>query len=158
MTQSLLQLYPQARECSVRGLYLAHRLHELGRPELPFVYGNFVSSLDGRIALRDPASRESRLAQALTSDSDLRLLLELHAQADCLITHGGYLRAIADRRLDDILQVGTVPGHQDLASWRVAQGLQSATGPSLAIHAAMERCAAVLSLAASTSGRIRNRS
>jgi len=123
VTQSLLQLYPQARECSVRGLYLAHRLHELGRPELPFIYGNFVSSLDGRIALRDPASGESRLAQALTSDSDLRLLLELHAQADCLITHGGYLRAIADRRLDDILQVGTIVGHQDLAAWRAAQGL-----------------------------------
>jgi riboflavin biosynthesis pyrimidine reductase len=123
VAQTLLQLYPQAREASVRGLYLAHRLHELGRPESPFVYGDFVSSLDGRIALRDPTSGQSHLPQVLTSDSDLRLLLELHAQADCLITHGGYMRAIADGRLDDILQVGTMAGHQDLAAWREAQGL-----------------------------------
>ena len=120
----LLQLYPQMRETSLRGLYLAHRLHTLGLPGLPFVYGDLVTSLDGRIALRDAATGESRLPEALTSDSDLRLLLELHAQADCLVTHGGYLRAIAQKRLDDILQVGTVPGHQDLVSWRQAHGLR----------------------------------
>jgi riboflavin biosynthesis pyrimidine reductase len=121
---TLLQLYPQVSETSLRGLYLAHRLHELGLPGLPFVYGDFVTSLDGRIALRDATSGESRLPQALTSESDLRLLLELHAQADCLVTHGEYLRAIAESRLDDILQVGTVPGHQDLALWRQAHGLR----------------------------------
>ncbi len=123
MATTLLQLYPQVQETPLRGLYLAHRLHELGLPGLPFVYGDFVTSLDGRIALRDAASGESRLPEELTSDSDLRLLLELHAQADCLVTHGGYVRAIAQKRLDDILQVGTVPGHQDLASWRQAHGL-----------------------------------
>jgi riboflavin biosynthesis pyrimidine reductase len=120
---NLLQLYPQVRESSLRGLYLAHRLHALGIPGLPFVYGDFVTSLDGRIALRDAASGESRLPEALTSDSDLRLLLELQAQADCLVTHGGYLRAIAQKRLGDILQVGAIPGHEDLAAWRQANGL-----------------------------------
>jgi riboflavin biosynthesis pyrimidine reductase len=120
---TLLQLFPQVRETSLRGLYLAHELHRLGVPGLPFVYGDFVTSLDGRIALRDPVTGESHLPEGLTSDSDLRLLLELHAQADCLITHGGYLRAIARKQLDDILQVGVVPGHQDLASWRQAHGL-----------------------------------
>jgi riboflavin biosynthesis pyrimidine reductase len=120
---TLLQLYPQARETSLRGLYLDHGLHRLGLPGRPFVYGDFVTSLDGRIALRDPAGGD-RLPEELTSQSDLRLLLELHAQADCLITNGGYLRAIAQRRLDDILQVGTVPGHQDLAWWRQAHGLR----------------------------------
>ena len=109
MAPTLLQLYPQVRDTPLRGLYLAHGLHELGLPGLPFVYGDFVTSLDGRIALRDPASDESYLPEALTSTSDLRLLLELHAQADCLITHGGYLRAIARKRLDDILQVGIQP-------------------------------------------------
>jgi len=123
MTRTVRQLYPQVREVPLHGLYLAHRLHELALPGRPFVYADFVTSLDGRIALRDPASGDSRLPEALTSGSDLRLLLELHAQADCLITHGGYLRALAQQRLDDILQVGTVPDHQDLASWRQAQGL-----------------------------------
>jgi len=124
VAETLLQLYPQAQETSLWGLYLAHGLHKLGLPGLPFVYGDFVTSLDGRIALRDAAGGESRLPQSLTSESDLRLLLELHAQADCLVTHGGYLRAIAENRLDDILQVGTVPGHRDLASWRQANGLR----------------------------------
>jgi len=124
MAETLLQLYPRSQEHPLRGLYLAHRLHELGRPELPFVYANFVSSLDGRIALRDAHGGESHLPEALMSDSDFRLLLELHAQADCLVTHGGYMRAIAERRLDDILQVGTIAGHADLAAWREAQGLQ----------------------------------
>ena len=125
MAATLLQIHPQVRETRLHGTYLAHRLHELGLPGLPFVYGDFVTSLDGRIALRDSASGESTLPQELTSDSDLRLLLELHAQADCLVTHGGYLRAIARKRLDDILQVGTVPGHDDLSSWRQANGLQA---------------------------------
>ncbi|MBV8211233.1 MAG: dihydrofolate reductase family protein [Burkholderiaceae bacterium] len=124
MPRNLAQLYPQQLEMPLRGLYLAHRLHELALPGLPFVYGDFVTSLDGRIALSDGANGESYLPKALTSDSDLRLLLELHAQADCLITNGGYLRAIAQGRLDDILQVGTVPDHQDLAAWRLAHGLQ----------------------------------
>jgi riboflavin biosynthesis pyrimidine reductase len=118
------QLYPQAREVSLRGLYLAHGLHQLGDAGRPFVYGDFVTSLDGRIALRDAISGESHLPEELTSPNDLRLLLELMAQADCLVTNSGYLRAIAERRLDDILQVGTVPGHQDLAAWRQAHGLQ----------------------------------
>ena len=129
MAPTVLQLYPQMQQASLWGLYLAHRLHETGLTGRPFVYGDFVTSLDGRIALSDAASGESHLPEALTSDGDLRLLLELIAQADCLITHGGYLRAIGQGRLDDILQVGTVPGHQDLASWRVAQGL----GPQPAI-------------------------
>ena len=124
MAATLLQLFPKVEETSLRGLYLAQKLHTIGAPGQPFVYGDFVTSLDGRIALRDPASGESHLSEALTSDSDLRLLLELHAQADCLVTHGGYLRAIARKQLDDILQVGVVPGHQDLASWRHAHGLR----------------------------------
>ena len=127
MPRNLLQLYPQSpqlREVPLRGLYLAHRLHELAPSGLPFVYGDFVTSLDGRIALCDGPSGQSRLPKSLTSDSDLRLLLELHAQADCLITNGGYLRAIAQGRLDDILQVGSVPDHQDLAAWRQANGMR----------------------------------
>src|SRR5215470_6572744 len=123
MAETLLQLYPQSREVSLRGLYLAHRIHALGAPDLPFVYGNFISSVDGRIALRDASSGESYLPKVLANNTDFRLLLELHAQADCLITHGGYMRAIEEGRLDDILQVGTIASHEDLAAWRKAAGL-----------------------------------
>src|SRR6185312_13478135 len=80
------------------------------------------------------AALRSTSPPALRSANDLRLLLELMAQADCLITHGGYLRAIAAGRLDDILQVGARAGSEDLARWRKASGL--APQPAVAIASA----------------------
>ncbi|MGH8128268.1 MAG: riboflavin biosynthesis protein RibD, partial [Gammaproteobacteria bacterium] len=124
MTNPIFQLYPSQVEARpLQGTYLEHRLHELGSAETPFVYGNFVSSLDGRIALVDPAGGGGYLPDELVNPDDFRLFLELEAQADCLITHGGYLRSIAAGRLDDILQVGTTNATCDLATWRCAQGL-----------------------------------
>jgi riboflavin biosynthesis pyrimidine reductase len=124
MAARLLRLHPgPPQEYDLRGSYLAHGLHRLGTAQAPFVYANFVSSLDGRIALRDPDTGESRLPKELTSGNDYRLLLELQAQADGLITHGGYLRAIASGQLDDILQVGTRDFNRDLARWRADNGL-----------------------------------
>lgn len=134
MAAPMLRLYPgPPQETAVAGAYLAHALHRRGSAERPFVYGDFVSSLDGRIALDEPGG-SSRLPPALRSANDLRLLLELAAQADCLITHGGYLRAIAAGRLDDILQVGVRAGTEALARWRKASGL--APQPAVAIASA----------------------
>src|SRR5260370_28433528 len=82
------------QEAALAGAYLAHAVHRLGSAAQPFVYADFVSSLDGRIALDDPGSGESRLPAALRSDNDFPLLPELAAPADCLITPGGYLRAL----------------------------------------------------------------
>lgn len=123
MPAKVLQLYPApVRKVPLKGLYLAHRVDVIGSPERPFVYGNFISSLDGRIALRNAAGK-SFVPQELMSGNDFRLFLELQAQADCLITHGGYMRAIAEGSLDDILQVGTRAETEDLAQWRAAHGL-----------------------------------
>lgn len=134
MAARMLRLYPgPPQEAAVNGAYLAHALHRLGSAAQPFVYADFISSLDGRIAL-DGLGGESRLPAALRSANDLRLLLELMAQADCLITHGGYLRAIAAGRLDDILQVGVRAGTEDLAAWRTANGL--APQPAVAVASA----------------------
>lgn len=101
----------------LRGLYLGHELQRRGRPSAPFVYADFVSSLDGRIAVADLVPPE------LTGGNDLRLLLELQAQADCVITHGGYLRALSQGRLGDILEVGAHEETRDLAIWRRTKGL-----------------------------------
>lgn len=125
MASQILQLYPQpCREVPLRGLYLSHRLHTLGSQTSPFVYANFLSSLDGRIAIEDDERHIPYVPKVLTSPNDFRLFLELEAQADCLITHGGYLRALADGRLGNILQIGTTPDTQDLADWRVSEGLR----------------------------------
>ncbi|CAO3380286.1 5-amino-6-(5-phosphoribosylamino)uracil reductase homolog [Azospirillum argentinense] len=107
------------------GLCLADALHTLGRAGAPFVYASFVGSLDGRIAVPDAVSGASRLPVEITSENDFRLFLELQAQADCLVTHGGYLRDLAAGRLDDVLQIGTRAMDRDLADWRRENGLSA---------------------------------
>lgn len=124
MTVRMLRLYPGVpEEITLPGAYLAHRLHERGSADAPYVYASFVSSLDGRIALRDPSTGESRLPAGLVSGNDFQLFLELQTQADCLVTHGGYLRDLAAGRLDDVLQVGTQDATRELAQWRADNGL-----------------------------------
>lgn len=121
-----IQIYPDHRvRDSVRNLYLDDPLL---RRDGPLVYGNFLSSLDGRIAVvRDGLAQ---LPQRLTSDADLRLFLELEAQADCVVTHGGYLRALAEGRLGDILRIED----PELRAWRRARGL--AAQPLIAVCSA----------------------
>lgn len=124
MEKQIFRLYPPPyQEVPLRGLYLEHRLHELGTSSAPFVYANFLASLDGRIALEDMKTGKPYLPKSLTTPDDFRLFLELEAQADCLITHGGYLRALAEGRLGNILQIGAHPFADDLMEWRKRSGL-----------------------------------
>ncbi|MDD5410114.1 MAG: dihydrofolate reductase family protein [Methylobacter sp.] len=118
--KNLLRLYPDPCErASIKGLYLAHQLHKLGTTVSPFVYANFLSSLDGRIALEDTV-QGTYIPKHITTASDFALFMELHAQADCLITHGGYMRALGEGRLGNILQVR----NKDLVEWRRNHGLK----------------------------------
>lgn len=123
MSKILYRLYPPPfATVALRGRYLGLDLHRRGTRESPFVYANFLTSLDGRIALEDETG-VPYLPKSLTTPDDFRLFLELECQADCLITHGGYLRALARGHLGNILQIG---GHElgtDLMGWRVQQGL-----------------------------------
>ncbi|MDD2769087.1 MAG: dihydrofolate reductase family protein [Methylococcus sp.] len=122
--KSVYRLFPPPFEdVALHGLYLNLNLHRLGHAGKPFVYANFLTSLDGRIALED-ASGQTYLPKSLTTPDDFRLFLELEAQADCLITHGGYLRSLQEQRLGNILQIGLEERSRDLAAWRVAQGLK----------------------------------
>jgi riboflavin biosynthesis pyrimidine reductase len=120
MTKNLIRLFPTScPQVAIKGLYLDHQIHQLGTSESPFVYANFLSSLDGRIALEDIVEGNSFVPKHLTSASDFGLFMELHAQADCLITHGGYLRALNHGHLGNILQVS----NNDLQAWRHDHGL-----------------------------------
>jgi riboflavin biosynthesis pyrimidine reductase len=124
MPAEILELYPHSGTTrALEGAYLAHELNALGTPEQPFVYANFVSSLDGRIAVVEADTGESYVLEDLTSGHDWRLFQELQAQADCMVTHGGYLRALAARKFDDILQVGLAKQAMDIGRWREARGL-----------------------------------
>ncbi len=135
MSKNILRLQPAPSEkVGLHGLYLDHQLHQLGTAQRPFVYANFLSSIDGRIAITDPQTGLSATPESLTSSEDFRLFQELQAQADCLITHGGYLRSLASGRLGNILQVGLRADAKDLSAWRLHNGL--AAQPDLVIASA----------------------
>ena len=115
---AVLQLFPPpVRERRLSGLYLGESLPEPAVGEASFLYANFVTSVDGRIAVAG-ADGVSRLPAGLTNVRDWRLFQELQAHADCLLTHGGYLRALAAGTLGNILQVGLAADDKDIASWR----------------------------------------
>ena len=119
---NITQIYPQYKKYKrLHGTYLDDPF--LSDCDDPIVYSNFLTSLDGRIAVSK--NKTLLLPEQLTSDTDHRLFLELQAQADCLITHGGYLRALAAGHLSDILHVGHTKKNADLSDWRLQRGLSA---------------------------------
>lgn len=131
------QVHPLFPECGparpLHGLYLDLYLHQRGSLRRPWVYANFLSSLDGRIAVGKDED-ELAVPKAMTSANDFRLLQELQAQADCLVVHGAYLRALAAGRLGNVLQIGQRDSGADLAGWRLEHGLSPQ--PAIAIVSA----------------------
>lgn len=122
----LLRLYPQpAEEAPLRGLYLAHDLRQrlAERPDRPYVYTNYVMSLDGRIAVAQPGRADMVLPKTIANERDWRLFQELAVQADVILTSGRYLRQYAEGRGQEILQVYNDPRFADLKEWRLARGL-----------------------------------
>ena len=124
MAKKLLQLFPQSSEkIALKNLYLYKHGWFSSNTTHPKVAANFLSSLDGRIAIGSSDS-VTELPKSLTSQEDFRLFLELHAQADCLITHGGYMRSLANNKLGNILQLPKDREFEDLYNWRALQGLE----------------------------------
>jgi len=121
---SIEQLYPAGpqQNVGVSQLYLQHQLHRKGQKERPFVYTNYVASLDGRIALEYPHSGHSCIPAEITSKIDQRLYQELAAQADVLLTSGRYLRRLGDGTAQYPPPVSEA--HPDLLLWRLEQGLE----------------------------------
>jgi riboflavin biosynthesis pyrimidine reductase len=122
---TIWQLYPTpAREIALKGLYLGHDLrgqHEaLGRP---FVYTNYVTSIDGRIAIPRPTGQGMMVPKETSNDRDWRLFQELAVQADCVISSGRYLRDYVEGKAQEILRVYDEPRFADLGRWRQARGL-----------------------------------
>lgn len=133
--QSILQLYPRAQhDHALEGLYLSQRLHHRGRPGRPFVYTNFISSLDGRIGVSAPGRDTHQVPPAIANPRDWRLFQELGAQADLLITTARYFREYAFGQAQDTLPVGAGRKFDDLRRWRLDQGL--APQPDIAIISA----------------------
>ncbi|MCB8976612.1 MAG: dihydrofolate reductase family protein [Ardenticatenaceae bacterium] len=131
---SIRQLFPTAAERPLHHLYLDHNLRQLAQQQArPFVYANFVMSLDGRIAIPHPTKSGMTIPKNVANPRDWRLFQELAAQADIIISTGRYLRDWADGRAQEILEVDD-PEYADLRKWRAEQGLSPQ--PDLAIMSA----------------------
>jgi len=92
---ALEMLYPRSGEVALSGLYLAEDLRALIPGDGGYVYTNFVTSLDGRIAVARPASTRLGVPPQTANARDWRLLLELAAPADALLISGRHLRELA---------------------------------------------------------------
>jgi riboflavin biosynthesis pyrimidine reductase len=130
---SIDQLYPERRSgLDLAGLYLAQDLRSETRSKPgPFIYANFISSLDGRIALSQNGSGETGAPKQTINRRDWRLFQELAIQSDLVISSGRYLRDYASGDAQDIVRVYDDPAFTDLKEWRELRGLNPY--PDLAI-------------------------
>lgn len=126
MSDTVLELYPQAgRQWALEGLYLQDNLREqTGLEQTTFVVANFITSLDGRIAIAREHGNGLTVPAHTANPRDWRLFQELAVQADVLITSGRYLRDYEAGDAQDILRVFDDPQLADLKDWRVDHGLK----------------------------------
>ncbi len=135
MHRPLTRLIPAPQQdVQLAGLYLDHHLHKRGDNRQPFVYSNFITSLDGRIALAGEHRQSHEVPPAITNPRDWRLYQELAGQADILITSGRYFRQSIAGEAQDKLPVSSQPDYADIRRWRQEQGL--AAQPDIAIMSA----------------------
>jgi riboflavin biosynthesis pyrimidine reductase len=146
--RTLLRLFPQPGEhVELRGLYLDERFAPPQRSTRTFVYTNFISSLDGRVALPDPRTLRHSVPRAIANPRDWRLFQELAACADALVVSGQYVRGRRGVVTSQSFPVSTTPDYADLHEWRAARGL--APQPAIVIVTASVELPPLDALAAS---------
>ena len=122
--RTVIRLYPEpCEQLPLEGLYLKHALQRSGSQQQPFVYTNFVSSLDGRIAIEHAADGGSAVPASIANPRDWRLFQELVAQSDILVTSARYLRELSRGKAQDAIPLGNEPDFADLHRWRHEKGL-----------------------------------
>ena len=124
MHAPVTRLFPTlGNEQSLEGLYLDHRLHTRGNTGRPFIFSNFVTSLDGRIAI-DAEGRDTHIVPAATANRrDWRLYQELAGQADIVITSGRFFRQSLTGEAQANLPISHEDDYADIRDWRIEQGL-----------------------------------
>lgn len=118
------RLYPAPAETRrLEGTYLAHWQDGPDISLEPYVYADFIVSLDGRISEVDPVTTRRRVPETLANPRDWRLYMELLAQADAVLTSDRHLRAVAAGRQRDLLSIAESE-YPDLVAWREQHGLR----------------------------------
>lgn len=114
----VVPLYPRrGGPVPLCGLYLDTELPDRGRCG-PWVYSNFVATLDGRIALADPETGRLGVPASIADPRDWRLFQELAARADIIISSGRYFRDLRLGAAQDVLPLSSAPDFRDLHGWR----------------------------------------
>jgi riboflavin biosynthesis pyrimidine reductase len=129
---AVTRLYPpSATDHPLAGLYLGQIPRPGDGAVNPFVYSNFITSLDGRIAIAKEGRSTSQVPIPITNPRDWRLYQELAGQADILITSARYFRQSEIEEAQDRLPVSGHPDYVDIREWRSRHGL--ASQPDIAI-------------------------
>lgn len=135
MQDTILELYPNSgQRRALKNLYLGELDTLPGTHDAPFIYTNFIASLDGRIALPGENRRTHQVPPAIANGRDWRLFQELAAQADLLITSARYFRQVADGETQAELPLGNAAEFDDLRAWRLQTGRSAQ--PDIAIFSA----------------------
>lgn len=121
----ILKLYPPpAMERPLEGLYLEQDLRaqaaDRGRP---WVLANFITSLDGRIAVAPASDKPPTVPELLINPRDWRLFQEIAVQADLWFISGRYLREHARGAAQELLKIEQESSWADLLAWRASRGL-----------------------------------
>ncbi len=125
MSKPVTRLLPgPSQDLSLQGLYLDTALHPRKADDRPYVYANFVTSLDGRVAVPVDGHATRQVPPAIANERDWRLYQELAGQADMLLTSGRFYRQSAQGEAQARLPVGDEPGFADIRAWRTAQGMK----------------------------------
>lgn len=114
----VIQLYPVYRpDRDLEGLYLG-RQDDIKPGENAYVYTNFITSLDGRIAIEQPVTGKRGVPRTITNSRDWRLYQELAACADVLLVSARYIRELSKGTAQDSLPLSSDPAFTDLVEWR----------------------------------------
>ncbi|MDX8413413.1 MAG: dihydrofolate reductase family protein [Mariprofundales bacterium] len=111
----LIPLFPTPnKQQPLHGSYLNLGLQH-GNGDAPLIYSNFISSVDGRIAVAG-SDGAMEVPTAITNPHDWRLYQELAAQSSVMITSARYFRQLAVGKAQALLPVDG----DDLLTWRSA--------------------------------------
>jgi len=122
----LQSLFPQCGQTqTLESTYLALNLHQQAAKGDVLIYVNYITSLDGRIALFDDALGELAVPKSIANGRDWRLYQELAGQADVMLTSARYFRQLAEDKAQDLLPVGSGDKYVDIKLWREKQGLKA---------------------------------
>ena len=115
------KIYPNAKKALIKAesMYLQPLLSDIKPSNKPFYYANFLSSLDGRIAIHNEEYSTLLTPDVIKSDIDYNLFCQLHAQADCLVTNTNYINGLNNGYYGDILS----QRNKKLINWRKTKKL-----------------------------------